>query len=263
MRWFATPTYLCRKWLALRILRKRSFGGRFLEIGVGAGDFLIELARLGFEGVGIDLSEEAIKYTADKMGRLGAGIELRTQSFFALDEKFDIIFCFEVLEHFEDDSRALARMNDLLNPNGYLMLSVPARMKHWGPNDEWAGHVRRYERRELVEKAESSGFSTVSVDSFGVPLANITKIFYDRRVSKSMEKEARLERDERSERSWSVPLGRVSRVAVSLVSNRIVLFPFLLLQCLFLGIDLGTGYLALFRKTSQVPGAEKGGEIFQ
>ena len=247
MRWFATPTYQCRKWLALRELRKISFQGRFLEIGVGAGDFLIELARLGFEGVGIDLSGEAIEYTADKVGRLGASIELRTQSFFDLDERFGIVFCFEVLEHFEDDVRALAKVNELLDQNGYLMLSVPARMKHWGPNDEWAGHVRRYEKRELIEKVESSGFSTVSVSSFGVPVANMTKPIYDRLVLRQMRKEASLSPLQKGERSWMVPLSRLFHL-MPFLFNRFALTPFFLLQCLFLRADLGTGYLAVFKK---------------
>lgn len=248
MMWFVTPTYLCRKWLALNILQSLSTQGNFLEIGFGAGDFLFELARRGFSGKGIDLSEDAVAHAGELLKGVPCEIGVSKADFFELEEKFGVVFAFEVLEHYKDDETALGKMSELLDRDGYLMLSVPARAKHWGPNDEWAGHVRRYERDELKDKAEANGFETIGIYSFGVPIANMTKPFYDRLIRRQLRKEAKLDEAQKCERSWAIPVARLLHPAFSLVFNRLTLYPFLLLQCLFLKTDMGTGYLALFKK---------------
>lgn len=248
MLWLPTPTYLCRKWLALNILQSLSLRGEFLEIGFGGGDFLFELIRRGLSGKGIDLSDEAVLHMRNGLSDIGNRVRVAEQDFFDVDEKFGMIFAFEVLEHYEDDEKALAKMNELLDEDGYLMISVPARAKLWGPNDEWAGHVRRYEKNELKRKAEANGFETISIYSFGVPVANMTKPFYDRLIRRQLDKEAKLTGAQKCERSWTVPVVRLFHPLLSLVFNRLTLYPFLLLQCLFLKTDLGTGYLAVFQK---------------
>ncbi len=248
MQWLATPTYLCRRWLTFKVLGRLPIHGRFLEIGIGAGDFLYELAGRGFEGKGIDVSEDAVEYARRRVRPYSGSIEVAKQDFRELNETFGLILAFEVLEHFEGDGAALRKMYELLDKNGYLMLSVPARMKHWGPNDDWAGHVRRYERDELKTKAEEQGFSTVAVYSLGFPIANITKPFYDRIILRQIRRETNLDSAHRSKQSWKVPLSGSLYPFLSLIFNRFTVFPFSLLQCLFLRADVGTGYLAVFKK---------------
>lgn len=128
------------------------------------------------------------------------------------------------------------------------MISVPARMKHWGPNDKWAGHIRRYEREELRNKAEKKRLKTIGIYSFGVPIANMTKPFYDRLIQRQLRKEGHLNDAQKCERSWTVPVVRLLHPMLGLIFNRFTLYPFLLLQSLFLQTDMGTGYIALFRK---------------
>lgn len=251
MQWVPTPTYQCRKWLVMRALNRIHRRGRFLEIGIGGGDFLHELARRGWKGTGIDLSEEAVEHARYLLCKVDHNVNVEKRDFRTLDDRFGTmfaIFAFEVLEHAEDDESALGKMYQLLDPEGYLILSVPARMKHWGANDDWAGHQRRYERDELRQKAESQGFETVLIDSFGVPIVNILKKFYDRMILKTIRREAELSKDEKSKRSWEVPVAISFQSLFSIIFSRFALYPFLLIQCLFLKTDLGTSYLAVFRK---------------
>jgi len=248
MQWVPTPTYQCRKWLVMRILREIPRRGRFLEIGIGAGDFLQELAQLGWEGMGIDLSQEAVEQAKVRLAVVDNKITVEQRDFETLEDQFGAIFAFEVIEHQEDDKNALNKLYRLLAPEGYLVLSVPARMKHWGANDDWAGHARRYERNELKAKAEEQGFETILIDSFGVPIVNILKKFYDRMIFKQMQKESAMSRNEKSERSWEVPVASSFQPIFSIIFSQVALYPFLLLQCLFLKTDLGTSYLAVFRK---------------
>ena len=85
-------------------------------------------------------------------------IEFRAQNFFELNERFDLIVAFEVLEHYEQDLDCLRKWLELLQPGGTLIFSVPAHMRQWTKNDTRAGHARRYEKKELLEKLEACGF---------------------------------------------------------------------------------------------------------
>ncbi|NTV29738.1 MAG: class I SAM-dependent methyltransferase [Candidatus Omnitrophica bacterium] len=84
---------------------------------------------------------------------------------------FDCLICLNVLEHIDDDGQALARMYDLLKPEGRLLLLVPALPFLYGSIDKAAGHYRRYARRGMADLAGSVGFVTENsyyVNFFGI-----------------------------------------------------------------------------------------------
>ena len=82
------------------------------------------------------------------------------------DGEFDVVGAFDVLEHVEEDERALAGMRRALRPDGGLLLLVPQHPRLWSEMDVVARHVRRYTRRELVAKVEHAGFDVVETSSF-------------------------------------------------------------------------------------------------
>ena len=59
---------------------------------------------------------------------------------------------FDVLEHIEDEARALRIVNQKLKPGGRIALSVPAYMWLWGQQDIVNHHYRRYTVREVKWK---------------------------------------------------------------------------------------------------------------
>jgi len=69
----------------------------------------------------------------------------------------DSCVCLNVLEHIQDDARALHAMASLLTPGGVIVLLVPAFPALYGPIDRNLGHHRRYSRRSLVRLAEAAG----------------------------------------------------------------------------------------------------------
>ena len=73
----------------------------------------------------------------------------------------------------------LLQLRDRLGDGGHLLLTVPAHMNDWGPNDDSCGHVRRYERDELMTMLDSAGFSDIVIYSYGVPIYNFMKPIYD------------------------------------------------------------------------------------
>jgi len=74
------------------------------------------------------------------------------------DSVFDAVFIFDVLEHVDEESKALAEIRRVLRPGGKLLVTVPAFMFLYGLQDEVSEHKRRYRRRPLVELLRRSGF---------------------------------------------------------------------------------------------------------
>ncbi|MGN0366668.1 MAG: class I SAM-dependent methyltransferase [Suilimivivens sp.] len=74
---------------------------------------------------------------------------------------FDTIILINVLEHIEDDLRALMNMKKLLAENGKIIVCVPAVKRLYCYMDKNVGHYRRYGKGELRAKAEKVGLKVI------------------------------------------------------------------------------------------------------
>lgn len=74
------------------------------------------------------------------------------------NESFSGAFSINCLEHVPDDLSVLKELHRVLPYGAPLVLFVPAFPVLYSSMDARVGHVRRYRRRELVEKLESAGF---------------------------------------------------------------------------------------------------------
>lgn len=147
---------------------------KILDVGCGAGTMSLYLANKGNDVVGIDISHKAIKAGKESAKYLG----LTNISFGVMEfpqetpkEKFDIITCFEVLEHLEKDSLAIRKIFSLLNPGGFVFFSVPSlnaplnRLKLTKDFDRNVGHLRRYLKEDLTKMIKNQGFDVVETSS--------------------------------------------------------------------------------------------------
>ena len=79
-------------------------------------------------------------------------------------ERFDTIVCVNVLEHIEDDVKALQAFRDIVTPaNGHVLIFVPAVQAAYGPLDAELGHHRRYSKRSLGRSLRRRGPQPVGV----------------------------------------------------------------------------------------------------
>ena len=161
------------------------------------------------------------------------------------EAKYDLIMAFEVLEHIENDSHLISEVANSLSDEGYFVLSVPAYMRKWQLQDIVAGHIRRYEEKELLFKLENEGFEVQELLDYGFPLTSILRpirfLFY---FLKSRTKNSKLERTHDS---------GVSNRALSEKYNRAVfytLYPFYFLQTLSKNWRFGDGFIVVARKVS-------------
>jgi SAM-dependent methyltransferase len=132
-------------------------GYRALEIGCGNGNVLRHLEKTCRDGIviGMDLFAEGLQFA--RM-RTHCSLVQGNASLAPFSTTFQLIGMFDVLEHVRDDVGMLRDTRSLLDPEGTLLLTVPAHPSLWSYFDEAAHHCRRYERQELVSKLEDTGY---------------------------------------------------------------------------------------------------------
>ena len=142
-----------------------SRAARALDVGTSTGTNLRMLRDLGFANVeGLDLSEEAIRYCAEKaLGKVHEG-DICSMPF--SDGSFDLVLATDVIEHVVNDRLALAEVARVLKPGGTAIITVPAFQTLYGLQDRVAQHQRRYLKRDLVEKIRAAGLEIGSVYYF-------------------------------------------------------------------------------------------------
>jgi len=145
-------------------------GLRLLDVGSGKGAFCGELARAGYEVVGVDPSAAATsiaKTHVNPHGKfvLGAGEALPFPP-----GQFDRAVSVCVLEHTQDDARVLAEVARVLKPGGLFALTVDC-LDSPHVTEGFRRHYRREYRcnqfygdarlRELLARA---GFETLETE---------------------------------------------------------------------------------------------------
>jgi SAM-dependent methyltransferase len=150
-----------------------------LEIGCGTGFVLGGIARAlpDLRLVGGDLFPAGLAVAAVRAPRADLlQIDARRIPY---EEEFDVVGAFDVLEHIEQDEDVLRAVRRTLRPGGGLLVTVPQHPWLWSAVDDFARHVRRYRRRELVEKLRQAGFEVVRCTSFVfllLPLVALSRV---------------------------------------------------------------------------------------
>jgi 2-polyprenyl-3-methyl-5-hydroxy-6-metoxy-1,4-benzoquinol methylase len=103
-------------------------GKTVLDAGCGTAYGSAILARAGAKRViGVDIAESVLE---SARGGMPENVELATGDLSKLDlagRRFDLIVCFEVIEHFRDPQSVLDNLAASLAPDGLLLVSSPNR----------------------------------------------------------------------------------------------------------------------------------------
>ena len=207
---------------ALRDALKIIGGDSFLEIGCGGGQISKFLCDRGMSGVGVDFSKAAITASGEKLADHIAAGRYRLVEGDAFDlpadfAKVDLGISYMVMEHVEDDT---------------------------------VGHLRRYERQDMIAVMNKAGLADVDVWSVGVPIGNITFGIGAWLVSRSDEvKKIGQSQREQTESSGlrDIPWKTVFPPWVRIILNRTTLWPLFVIQRLFYRSDLGITMMGMGR----------------
>ena len=241
----ADPPLTIKGWLrydvVMRLLAELDDVESVLEIGAGEGALGVRLARR-YRYVGVEPDLRSFETARRRFDRAGTGTIVHGGvDALAPGPAFDLVCAFEVLEHCEDDLAALRAWVARVRPHGWLMLSVPAFTRRFGPSDRKAGHHRRYERAQLAAVLEAGRLEPRSIELYGFPLGNLLEVAWNAaaRVRPAMGPAA--ERTAASGRYFQP--GR--RLAWA---PRVIAAPGRLAQRSVLGRGRGTGFVALARR---------------
>ena len=184
---FVGPRHELREKLLLNLFLSASPGPHVLNVGAGQGSFTRLLEERGFDVVSSDVTAPALDVL-----RAGVRGEVLLADMTDLpfgDDTFDAVVAGEVIEHIENDGLALSEAARVLRPGGVLALSVPAHPEWFGASDRWAGHVRRYTHRHLIELVDSvPGLRLEVIRPWGFPMSALYHRFvYDKRASELAE----------------------------------------------------------------------------
>ncbi|MDD4357663.1 MAG: class I SAM-dependent methyltransferase [Smithellaceae bacterium] len=87
---------------------------------------------------------------------------------------FSHVISSEVLEHLEDDRKALMEIARVIKPDGTLIVTFPHRHFYFSHDDRYVNHYRRYELAEMISLLAEAGFQTEYVRKVLGPLEKIT-----------------------------------------------------------------------------------------
>ena len=132
-----------------------SLNAQILNVGCGTGGNLNFLSQYG-NVTGLEVNDEALQFAKKRgiekiyWGRIPDNLPFSKSS-------FDLITLLDVLEHVDDDEKALRALVPLLKPEGYLLITVPALSFLWSNHDVSHHHKRRYSLTELNTKIKNNG----------------------------------------------------------------------------------------------------------
>lgn len=250
--WVPSPTYLLRRNRILRLIDSIE-ACEALEIGCGAGALIHELARKGFKCSALEPSRTALQIARHMNSN--ANVDVTDTPSNSWTERFDCLLAFEVLEHIEDDRAAIAQWREWIKPGGILLLSVPAHKNQWTASDEWAGHYRRYDHKELESLLVDEGnFTLEHFEAYGSPLGDIIDPIRSRihakqlRLRKQMGCDSKILNSQKSgiERS---PESKLYPYLCSFPGRAFMRLSFVA-QEIFSRLGIGRGYLLRARKTA-------------
>jgi SAM-dependent methyltransferase len=181
-----------REWMYRRLAPY--IGQRVLEIGSGIGNFTKLLLDRDLV-VATDNYQPCVEYLNSHLGEklkappilLDAAGEIGSE---LRQHEFDTIVCLNVLEHIEDDLRALEQMHSLLVAQGRLVLLVPAFQFLYGSVDRSLGHYRRYTRKDLLPIMRRAGFQIER--SFYMNVVGMAGWFWNNRIVRRTEESEKL-----------------------------------------------------------------------
>ena len=214
-------------------------GGFAYEFGAGNGNLSKVLLDHGMTVKAFDLNPSACLKN-EKLNRhfVSCGrFEVECANFLQTNvtEPADLILSSMVIEHLPEDSVRdyFAKAKSLLTRKGVVCTFAPGSPRHWGIEDEIAGHYKRYTFECFSRIAQKASLKIRDLAGLTYPISNWLLGISNNLVRRSEAAQMQLSKQDRTIASGdrNVPFKTTFPSWVRAIINERTLYPFHLLQC--------------------------------
>jgi SAM-dependent methyltransferase len=117
-----------------------------LNVGVATGRTTEFLSQFG-EVASLEYDPDCCQFLREKLQMnviQGSVLDLPFQN-----DQFDLVCAFDVIEHVEDDQKAVEELYRVCKPGSHVFVTAPAFMELWSSHDLVNQHYRRYRLPEI------------------------------------------------------------------------------------------------------------------
>lgn len=152
----------------IRVIKKFKKFGNLLDVGCGSGDFLIAAQAAGYRVFGQDISDYFIEFNRKENNIIVFTEELKKLNL--QRNSFDVVSCFDVIEHHRNPMELLSEIKTLLKPDGILIISTHdisnIFAKFYGK--KWRmiypiGHLTYFTRRTMKRMLSELGYEIIRI----------------------------------------------------------------------------------------------------
>jgi 2-polyprenyl-6-hydroxyphenyl methylase/3-demethylubiquinone-9 3-methyltransferase len=184
-----------------------------LDVGCGGGLFAEEVARLGCQVTGVDLSPRSIEMAKRHAEQMGLPITYHAASGEQLpfqDNGFDMVFCCDVLEHVNDPNQVIAESARVLKSGGiylydtinrtwlskFLMITLMQKWLRVIPSDlhDWKKFITPAALQRILKHHGLQPCDMIGLIPSMNPIANVKRMLDIRKVKRGMMSYAELGR---------------------------------------------------------------------
>ena len=126
---------------------------KILNVGAATGATSEMLSKYG-KVTSLEYDEFCCKFLKEKTGIEAINASLTELPF--ENNSYDMICAFDVIEHIENDNKAVEEIYRVLKPKGKYFITVPAFQSLWSNHDVVNHHFRRYKKKQLNKLIENT-----------------------------------------------------------------------------------------------------------
>ncbi len=132
-------------------------GASVLEVGCGMGELLVALPDT-YHLTGMEYAKRNVEIVGKLLGPKARVLQGTIYDISVERESQDVCVCLEVLEHVDDDARAVRELWRVVKPGGLLIASVPYTY-YWPDYKKLIGHFRHYTRASFENLLQKNEFA--------------------------------------------------------------------------------------------------------
>lgn len=145
--------------------------GPLLEIGCGAGNFLVRAAERGFDVTGLEYSPYAAERARQNLGERGRVLVGEITALADQSDAYDVCVLCDVIEHVRHPGEFVRDILRLLRPGGVLLVVTPS-LDSWSARvlgSRWmeykAEHLFYFTRATITRQLRDAGYVEVTLRS--------------------------------------------------------------------------------------------------